>query len=47
LTSIEIIFFRRTARYTLSDHKMNEEILEGLKLEPVDELPRRYKSNWL
>jgi len=26
---------------------MNEEILEGLKLEPVDELQRRHKSNWL
>jgi hypothetical protein len=36
-------FFRRTARYTLFDHKRNEEILEELKLEPVDEKIRRYK----
>jgi hypothetical protein len=26
---------------------MNEEILEGLKVEPVDEKLRRNKSNWL
>jgi len=29
-------FFRRTAGYTLYDHKRNEEILEELKVEPVD-----------
>jgi hypothetical protein len=40
-------FFRRTAEYTLSDHKGNEEIFEGLKVEPVDEKLRRCKSNWL
>jgi hypothetical protein len=39
--------FRRTAGYTLSDHKRNEEILEELKVEPVDEKLRRCKSNWL
>jgi len=44
LRSIEIEFFKRTAGYTLFDHKTNEEILEGLK---VDEIPRRYKSHWL
>jgi DNA primase len=26
---------------------MNEEILEESKVEPVDEKPRRYKSDWL
>jgi hypothetical protein len=30
-------FFRRTAGCTLFYHKMNEEILEELKVEPVDE----------
>ena len=40
-------FFRGTAGYTHFDHKMNEEILEGLKVEPADEKLRRYKSNWL
>jgi len=29
-------FFRRTAEYSLFDHKSNEEILEELKAEPVD-----------
>jgi len=28
------------------DHKRNEEVLEELKVEPVTETPRRYKSNW-
>jgi len=40
-------FFRRTAGYTLYDHKWNEEILEELKVEPADKKLRRYKSNWL
>jgi hypothetical protein len=35
-------FFRRTAGYTLLNHKRNKEILEELKLEPVDEKLRRY-----
>ena len=30
-------FFRRTAGYTLFDHKGNEKILEELKVEPIDE----------
>jgi len=47
LTSIDMKFFRGTTRYTIFDHKMNSEILEGLKIEPVDEKLRRYKSNWL
>ena len=29
------------------DHTRNEEILEELKVEPVDQKLRRYKSNWL
>jgi hypothetical protein len=33
--------------YTLFDHKRNEEILEELKVEPVDKKLRKYKSNWL
>jgi hypothetical protein len=40
-------FFRRTARYDRCDHKRKEEILEELKVKPVDERLRRYKSNWL
>jgi hypothetical protein len=35
-------FFRRTAGYTLFDHTRNEEILEVLKVEPVDGKVRGY-----
>jgi hypothetical protein len=38
-------FFRRTAGYTIFDHKRNEEILEELKIETVDEKLISYKSN--
>ena len=38
--------FFRILGYILFDHKRNKEILEGLKVEPVDEKLRRYKSNW-
>jgi len=39
--------FQRITGFTIFDHKMNEEILEGLKLESVGEKLRRCKSNWL
>jgi hypothetical protein len=39
--------FRRTARNNRYDQKRNEEIFEAVKVEPVDEKLRRYKSNWL
>ena len=47
LTLIEVKVFRKTAGYTLLDHKRNEEILGKLIVEPVDEKLRRQKSNWL
>jgi hypothetical protein len=34
-------FFRRAGGYTLFEHKMDEEILEELNIEPVDEQLRR------
>jgi hypothetical protein len=40
-------FFRRTAGYTIFDHKRNDEISENLTVEAVDEKLRRYKSKWL
>ena len=43
LTLIKMQIFR----YSFFDHKRNEEILEKLKVEPVDEKLRRYKSNLL
>ena len=33
--------------YTLIDHIRNEEILEQLKVEPVDKKLRKYRSNWM
>jgi hypothetical protein len=33
--------------FTLFEHKRNEEIWKELKVEPVDEKMRKYKSNWL
>jgi hypothetical protein len=39
--------FRRRAAYSLFARKRNEVVLEDLKLEPVDEKLRTYKSNWL
>jgi hypothetical protein len=46
-TSNEMKFFRRTAGYTVFDHKRNEGILEEMKAEAVDGILRRYKPNWL
>jgi len=46
LASLEIKFFRKTAGYTLFDHKRNEETLEEFKVEPADKKLRIYKSNW-
>jgi hypothetical protein len=40
-------YFTRTGGYSLFDHTRNKEILEGVKVEPVDEKLRRYTSNWL
>jgi len=47
LTSFDMRFFAGTTGHTTFAHKMNEEILEGLKVVPVDEKLRRCKSNWL
>jgi len=41
------VSFQKKSRYTLCDHKRNEEIWEELKVETFDEKLRRYKSNWL
>jgi hypothetical protein len=39
--------FRRTAGYTLFDRKGNEEMLEELRVEPVDKKLYRRRSNYL
>jgi len=41
LASIETKVLRRAAWYILFNHKRNDEILEELKVEPVDEKLRR------
>jgi len=46
LTSTEMKFFR-TVGYILFYQKRNEEILEALRVKPVDEKLRRCKSNWV
>jgi len=46
LAPIEMKFFRK-AGHTIFDLKRKEEILEELKVEPVEEKLRRYKSNLL
>jgi hypothetical protein len=46
LTSVAIKVFRWIARSILSDRR-NEEILKELKVEPVEEKLRMYKSKWL
>jgi hypothetical protein len=38
--------FQKNCGENFFDHRRNEEILEKLKVEPVDEKLRRYKSNW-
>jgi hypothetical protein len=43
LASIEMKFFRRTARYTLFYYKRNDEILKEFKVEPVDKKRRIQK----
>jgi hypothetical protein len=39
--------FQKNNRVHRFDHERNEEILEGLKVEAIEEKRRRYKSNWL
>jgi len=38
---MEIKFFRRREGYILSDNEKSEEILEELKVEPVEEKPKK------
>jgi hypothetical protein len=39
--------FQKNSRVCRFYHKINEEILEELKVEPVDHKLRRYKPKWL
>jgi hypothetical protein len=38
---------RRTAGYTLSDHKRSENILKELQIEPDTTHVQNYRTNWM
>jgi hypothetical protein len=46
LRTAEMKYLRRTAGYTLLDHKRNEAILEELHATPLDEKLSTYRHNW-
>jgi hypothetical protein len=41
----EMKFMRKTAGFTLWDHKRNE-ILRNLKVEPISKFIQNYRANW-
>jgi hypothetical protein len=47
LTSFEMKFLRRAAKYTRVDQKNNLQIMVDVKADPAEEKLRRCKSNWL
>jgi hypothetical protein len=46
LQAAEMKFMRKTAGFTLWDHKRNEEILKYLKVEPVSKFIQNYWAKW-
>jgi hypothetical protein len=46
LQAAKMTFMRKTADFTLLDHKRNEEILRNLKVEPVSKFIQNYHANW-
>jgi hypothetical protein len=40
-------FLRRTAGYTLLDHKKNEDVLQELNTTPILEKITKYRHNWV
>jgi len=44
ITSIEMKFMRRTAKYTWLDYKTNENILSELKINPVVKKIHTYRN---
>jgi hypothetical protein len=47
LQAAEMKFMRKTAVFTLLDHKGNEQILKNLKVEPVSKFIQNYCANWM
>jgi hypothetical protein len=46
LRTAEMKYLRRTKRYTLLNHKRNEEILEELHVTPLEDKLRTYRHKW-
>jgi hypothetical protein len=40
----EMKFLRKTARYTLMDHKQNEEIIQEIQVAPIINKTQNYKT---
>jgi hypothetical protein len=47
LTTSEMKFLRKTAGYTLMDHKQNEEIIQELRVAPIINKIQNYKTKWM
>jgi hypothetical protein len=47
LTTPEIKFLRKTAGYTLMDHKQNKEIIQELQVAPIINKIQNYKTKWI
>lgn len=47
LRAAEMKYLRRTAGYTLLDHKRNEDILQELNMQPLEEKITEYRNRWL
>lgn len=46
LTTAEMRFLRKTAGYSLLDHKRNDAIVEELKVQPVIKYLQEYRAQW-
>jgi hypothetical protein len=47
ITAAEMKLMRKTAKYTWQDHKINQEIMNELKTNPVLEKINNYKEKWI
>jgi hypothetical protein len=47
ITSIEMRFMRRTAKYTWQDYKTNKDILSELIINPVVKKIHMYRNKWI
>jgi hypothetical protein len=47
ITSAEMEFMRRTAKYTWQDYKTNDDILSELKINPIVNKFQNYRNKWI